>query len=249
MPTALTQGGWSTTTLKSRAAGWAAQLKSAGVDLDLAPVADVMPASLGTRNGPIGRYYREYGHPPDTVASHTGAFAAGFKQAHVMTTYKHFPGLGRVIGNTDTTANVVDSVTTATSSYLTPFKAGIKAGAPFVMISSATYGKIDAHHIAAFSPTVIGKLLRTQLGFKGVVISDDLGQAVAVRSFTPGQRAVNFLSAGGNMILTVKASTVPAMAQAISDRMRTSAAFRADVADSVHRVLLAKVSAGQLSCG
>ncbi|MFF8909490.1 glycoside hydrolase family 3 N-terminal domain-containing protein [Streptomyces olivaceoviridis] len=249
IPAALTQGTWSTSTLRTRAAGWAAQLKSAGVNLDLAPVADVVPASLGTRNAPIGRYNREFGHTPAIVTSHSGAFSAGFKQAHVMTTLKHFPGLGRVIGNTDTTANVVDSVTTASSSYLDPFRSGIKSGAPFVMISSATYSKIDSHHIAAFSPTVIRKLLRTQLGFKGVVISDDLGQAVAVRSFTPGQRAVNFLSAGGNMILTVKASTVPAMAQAVSARMKTDAAFRADVADSVHRILDAKSAAGLLSCG
>ncbi|MEU2054580.1 glycoside hydrolase family 3 N-terminal domain-containing protein [Streptomyces bungoensis] len=249
MPNALTQGGWSTSTLRSRAAGWAGQLKSAGVDLNLAPVADVVPASLGTRNQPIGRYYREYGHTPDVVASHSGAFAAGFKQARVMTTLKHFPGLGRVTGNTDTTANVVDSVTTTTSSYLTPFRSGIQAGSPFVMISSATYSKIDARHIAAFSPTVIRKLLRTQLGFKGVVISDDLGQAVAVRAYTPAQRAVGFLSAGGDLVLTVKTSIVPAMAQAVGSRMRTDAAFRAGVADSVHRVLAAKASAGLLTCG
>ncbi|MET7455916.1 glycoside hydrolase family 3 N-terminal domain-containing protein [Streptomyces sp. NPDC005574] len=249
IPNALTQGSWSTSTLRSRAAGWAGQLKSAGVDLDLAPVADVVPASLGTRNAPIGRYYREYGHTPDTVASHSGAFASGFKQARVMTTLKHFPGLGRVIGNTDTTANVVDSVTSATSTYLTPFRSGIKAGSPFVMVSSATYTKIDAHHIAAFSPTVIRKLLRTQLGFKGVVISDDLGQAVALRSFTPAQRAVDFLAAGGNLILTVKPSTVPAMAHAVSARMQRDSAFRADVADSVHRILMAKAGAGLLSCG
>jgi beta-N-acetylhexosaminidase len=249
IPNALTQGSWSTSTLRGKAAGWADQLKSAGVNLDLAPVADVVPASLGTRNAPIGRSYREYGHTPDTVASHSGAFAAGFRQSHVLTTLKHFPGLGRVTGNTDTTANVVDSVTTATSSYLTPFKSGIRAGAPFVMVSSATYTKIDAHNIAAFSPTVVRKLLRAQLGFKGVVISDDLGQAVAVRSFTPAQRAVDFLSAGGNLVLTVKPSIIPAMTQAVSSRMRTSAAFRADVADSVHRVLVAKANAGLLTCG
>jgi beta-N-acetylhexosaminidase len=249
IPTALTQGGWSTSTLRSRAAGWAAELKAAGVDLNLAPVADVVPASLGTRNGPIGRYYREYGHTPDTVASHSGAFAAGFEQAHVLTTLKHFPGLGRVTGNTDTTANVVDSVTTTTSSDLTPFKSGIKAGSPFVMVSLATYTKIDSHHIAAFSPTVIGKLLRTQLGFKGVVISDDLGQAVAVQKFTPAQRAVDFLAAGGNLILTVKPSTLPAMVQAVGARVQKDAAFRADVADSVHRILTAKAGAGLLSCG
>jgi beta-N-acetylhexosaminidase len=249
IPAALTQGGWSTSTLRSRAAGWAAELKSAGVDLNLAPVADVVPASLGTRNGPIGRYYREYGHTPDTVTSHSGAFAAGFAQAHVLTTLKHFPGLGRVTGNTDTTANVVDSVTTTTSADLTPFKSGVKAGSPFVMVSLATYTKIDSHHIAAFSPTVIGKLLRTQLGFKGVVISDDLGQAVAVQKFTPAQRAVDFLAAGGNLILTVKPSTLPAMVQAVGARVQKDAAFRAAVADSVHRILTAKAGAGLLSCG
>ncbi|MFI1561582.1 glycoside hydrolase family 3 N-terminal domain-containing protein [Streptomyces sp. NPDC020490] len=249
MPDALTQGGWSTSTLRSRAAGWAGQLKSAGVDLNLAPVADVVPASLGTRNQPIGRYYREYGHTPDVVASHSKAFAVGSKQAGVMTTLKHFPGLGRVIGNTDTTANVVDSVTTTTSSYLTPFKSGIQAGSPLVMISLATYTKIDPNHIAAFSPTVVRKLLRTQLGFKGVVISDDLGQAVAVRSYTPAQRATGFLAAGGDLVLTVKPSTVPAMAQAVSSRMQTDAAFRSGVADSVHRVLAAKAAAGLLNCG
>ncbi|POX45911.1 beta-N-acetylhexosaminidase [Streptomyces sp. Ru72] len=248
IPEALTQGSWSTATLRTRAAQWAGQLKAAGVDLDLAPVADVVPAGLGTRNGPIGRYFREYGHTPDTVAPHSDAFAAGFAQAGVMTTLKHFPGLGQVIGNTDTTANVVDSVTTASSASLTPFRTGIKAGSPFVMISLAKYTKIDSAHLAAFSPTVIGRLLRTQLGFKGVVISDDLGQAVAVRSYTPAQRALNFLTAGGNMILTVQPSTIPAMTQAVLTRMQQDASFRAQVNDSVHRILAAKLRAGLLAC-
>ncbi|MGW1160278.1 glycoside hydrolase family 3 N-terminal domain-containing protein [Streptomyces sp. NPDC002513] len=249
IPSGLTQGSWSTTTLRSRAAEWAKQLKSAGVNLNLAPVADVVPASLGTRNGPIGRYSREYGHTPDVVSSHSIAFASGFAQSGVMTTFKHFPGLGQVIGNTDTTANVTDSVTTASSSSLTPFRNGIRAGAPFVMVSLATYTKIDSRHIAAFSPTVIGQLLRIKLGFNGVVISDDLGNAVAVRSFTPAQRAVNFIAAGGNMILTVRPDVVPAMAQAIQTRMQQDASFRAKVDDSVHRILTAKRNAGQLVCG
>ncbi|MEU0968365.1 glycoside hydrolase family 3 N-terminal domain-containing protein [Streptomyces sp. NPDC005917] len=249
MPNALTQGTWSTATLRARAETWARQLKAAGLDLNLAPVADVVPASLGTRNAPIGRYHREYGHTPDTVTAGTGAFAAGFRKAGVMTTLKHFPGLGQVTGNTDTTANVVDSVTTTSSASLTPFRSGIAAGSPFVMISSAKYTKIDSKHLAAFSPTVIDSLLRTRFGFKGVVISDDLGQAVAVQAYSPGQRAVDFLSAGGDMILTVKPSTVPAMAQAVQSRMATDASFRAKVTASVHRILTAKVTAGRLTCG
>ncbi|MFF7353730.1 glycoside hydrolase family 3 N-terminal domain-containing protein [Streptomyces filipinensis] len=248
IPSGLTQGSWPAATLRTQAAGWAQQLKAAGVNLNLAPVADVVPAALGARNIPIGSFQREYGHTADTVTSHTSAFAAGFAQAGVMTTLKHFPGLGQVIGNTDTTANVVDSVTTAGSSSLTPFRAGIRAGSPFVMISSATYAKIDPKHLAAFSPTVIDHLLRGQLGFKGVVISDDLGNAVAVRSFSPAQRAVNFIAAGGDMILTVRPSTVPAMAQAIQTRMRQDASFRAKVNGSVRRILDAKRSAGLLDC-
>ncbi|MGW7418628.1 glycoside hydrolase family 3 N-terminal domain-containing protein [Streptomyces sp. NPDC054813] len=248
MPNALTQGTWSTTTLRARAETWAKQLKAAGLDLNLAPVADVVPASLGTRNAPIGHFYREYGHTPAVVTSHTGAFAAGFRTAGVMTTFKHFPGLGQVIGNTDTTANVVDSVTTASSSSLQPFRSGIAAGTPFVMVSSAKYTKIDSKHLAVFSPTVINSLLRTKFGFKGVVISDDIGQAVAVRAYTPAQRAVDFVLAGGDMILTVKASTVPAMVQGVQARMATDASFRAKVAASVHRILTAKATAGRLTC-
>ncbi|MGV9610435.1 glycoside hydrolase family 3 N-terminal domain-containing protein [Streptomyces sp. NPDC003631] len=248
MPSGLTQGSWSTTTLRTRAADWAKQLKAAGLNVNLAPVADVVPASLGTRNRPIGFFNREFGHTADVVSSHSNAFAAGFAQSGVLTTIKHFPGLGQVIGNTDTTANVVDSVTTANSSSITPFRNGIRAGSPFVMVSLATYKKIDSKHLAAFSPTVINQMLRTQLGFKGVVISDDLGNAVAVRSFTPAQRAVNFVSAGGDMILTVNPSTVPAMAQAVQARMQQDASFRAKVNASVHRVLDAKYKAGLLTC-
>ncbi|MEU5794045.1 glycoside hydrolase family 3 N-terminal domain-containing protein [Streptomyces sp. NPDC047813] len=249
MPNGVTQGKKSPTMLRAEAAIWAQQLKRAGVDLNLAPVADVVPASLGTRNIPIGSFQREYGNTPGPVTSHTGAFAAGFKQSGVLTTLKHFPGLGQVIGNTDTTANVVDSVTTSGSASLDPFKAGIQAGSPFVMVSSATYNKIDAKHIAAFSPTVIGQLLRGQMGFKGVVISDDIGNAVAVRSFTPAQRALDFTSAGGDMILTVRPDVIPAMARAIQTRMGQDASYKAKVDASVRRILDAKHNAGLLQCG
>lgn len=249
IPSALTQGSWTTSQLRSQAAVWAAQLKSAGVNLNLAPVADVVPASLGTANAPIGRYDREFGHTAATVAPHSDAFLAGSTQSGVLATLKHFPGLGYVRGNTDTTAGVVDTVTTSTSSSITPFKSGIDAGAPFVMISSATYSKIDAKNRAAFSSTVIQGLLRKTLGFKGVVISDDLGNAVAVKSVSPGDRAVKFLSAGGDVVLTVEPNLIPAMTTAVKSRVTQNATFSAQVNQSVHRVLNAKQKAGLLSCG
>ncbi|MFF4835063.1 glycoside hydrolase family 3 N-terminal domain-containing protein [Streptomyces sp. NPDC001315] len=249
MPSALVQGSWSTSKLRSAAAVWAKQLKAAGVNLNLAPVADVVPAGLGRNNGPIGRYDREFGHTAAIVTSHSNAFAAGFAQSNVLATLKHFPGLGYVRGNTDTTANVVDSVTTSTSASITPFSSGVKAGAPFVMISLATYSKIDAKHQAVFSSTVIQGLLRKTLGFKGVVISDDLGKAVAVKSVPVADRALNFLSAGGDQVLTVEPNLVPAMAKAVQTRMAQNATFRTKVDQSVHRILVAKQKAGLLSCG
>ncbi|MEU5592816.1 glycoside hydrolase family 3 N-terminal domain-containing protein [Streptomyces sp. NPDC020298] len=249
IPSALVQGSWSTSKLRNEAALWANQLKAAGVNLNLAPVADVVPASLGRNNGPIGRYDREFGHTAATVTPHSNAFAAGFAQSNVLATLKHFPGLGYVRGNTDTTANVVDSVTTSSSSSIIPFSSGIKAGAPFVMVSLATYSRIDPKHQAVFSSTVIQGLLRKTLGFKGVVISDDLGNAVAVKAVSPANRAVNFLSSGGDLVLTVEPNLVPAMANAVQNRMAQNAAFRTQVDQSVHRILTAKQQAGLLSCG
>jgi beta-N-acetylhexosaminidase len=249
IPSALTQGSWTTEKLRGEAAVWAKELKSAGVNLNLAPVADVVPESLGKANAPIGRYDREFGYTAATVAPHSDAFLAGSAQSGVLATLKHFPGLGNVVGNTDTTADVVDTVTTSSSPSLTTFKSGVEAGAPFVMISSATYSKIDPKNRAAFSSTVIQTLLRKDLGFKGVVVSDDLGNAVAVKTVSPGDRAVKFLSAGGDLVLTVEPNLIPAMTSAVRTRMTQSATFRGQVEQSVHRVLDAKQKAGLLSCG
>src|SRR5690242_16583704 len=94
IPSALTQGTWTTTQLRSASAGWAKELKSAGVNLNLAPVADVVPASLGTGNPPIGKFNREFGHTAAVVAPHSDAFLEGSLQSGVLATLKHFPGLG-----------------------------------------------------------------------------------------------------------------------------------------------------------
>ena len=79
---------------------------------DLAPVMDVVPPGTDQQNAPIGALQREFGHDPGTVAAHGVAFLRGMAQAGVATTAKHFPGLGRVRGNTDFSSGVVDTVTT-----------------------------------------------------------------------------------------------------------------------------------------
>jgi beta-N-acetylhexosaminidase len=245
IPQALTQGGWSVATLQAAAQQWGGQLAAAGVNLNLAPVMDTVP--VGQVNPPIGSLNREYGHTPDVVAPHGAAVVRGMAQAGVSTTLKHFPGLGRVTANTDTTAGVTDDVTTSSDAYLAPFKAGITAGVPFVMMSSAYYQLIDPARPAVFSPTVIGSMLRSQLGFRGVVISDDLGSAAQVAAWSPGDRAVDFLAAGGDMVLTVDPSLIPAMVGAVSARVAGDSAFRAKVNAAALLVLQVKQAHGLIA--
>ena len=126
---------------------------------------DVVPLATAAQNQPIGALDREYGHTAATAGPHAAAFMEGMTKAGIVTVSKHFPGLGRVVGNTDFSANVVDHVTTATDPDLGSFQDVIGAGVPIVMVALATYTKIDPDHLAAFSPIVIGNLLRGQLGF------------------------------------------------------------------------------------
>ncbi len=248
IPSAVVQGGWSPAQLQQNAAVWGRQLRDAGVNLDLAPVVDIVPRALIPVNAPIGKLDREYGNDPQTVARQSSAFVRGLSQAGVDTTLKHFPSLGEVRGDTDFTANVVDNVTTRDGTFLVAYRSGIDAGAQFVMASLASYSRIDPGHISAFSSVLKEDILRHTLGFKGVVISDDLGKAVAVKAVPPGQRALNFLTTGGDMVLTVQPSTVDAMTSAVLAKLPKDAALRADVDASVHRVLTAKFNAGLLRC-
>jgi beta-N-acetylhexosaminidase len=246
-PSALSQG--RAGTAGPNATTVAGNLKAVGVNVDLAPVADTVAAAFVLRNGPIGVYQREYGNDPATVSSSVAAATTALQAGGVSATLKHFPGLGRVTGNTDVTATgTTDPTTTADDAYLEPFRAGIAAGADLVMISSATYAKIDPDNRAAFSSPVITGLLRERLGYGRVVVSDDLGGAVAVASVPAGERATRFVAAGGDIVLTGLPSTVPEMAGALRDKARAEPAFAAQVDAAASRVLELKSRRGLTSC-
>jgi beta-N-acetylhexosaminidase len=245
IPSAVDQGALPPAALRAQAAGWGGQLRAAGLNVDLAPVLDTVPPGFGS-NPPIGDLDREYGNDPATVASHGVAVAQGLADAGIDATAKHFPGLGRVHGNTDTTPGVTDDVATSTDPYLAPFADAVQAGVPFVMMSTAIYSRIDPTLPAAFSPTIVTGLLRKQLGFNGVVISDDVGAAQQVAAYPPGTRAVDVIAAGGDIVLTVAADLIPEMTAAVLARAATDPAFAAQVNASALRVLEAKSARGLL---
>jgi beta-N-acetylhexosaminidase len=249
IPAATVQGTWSSDKLTERAEQWGDQLKEAGVNVDLAPVADVVPSSLKQQNAPIGSLDREYGDTPEDVGPHVEAFVKGMQAAGVITSVKHFPGLGRVRGNTDFSSGVVDNVTVRGDDDLKPFADGIQAGAGMVMISTATYTKIDPGNRAVFSRTVIQGMVRGDLKFDGVVITDDVGAAAEVASVPPGQRVTRFVAAGGDIVINAKASLTATMVNALVAKAQQDTAFKAQLTSSVRRVLTLKQNRGLVSCG
>ena len=248
IPSALDQSAIDPAALRVRAAVWGRELASAGINLNFAPVLDVVPPATDAQNQPIGALQRGYGHDPATVSAHALAFMRGMEDAGIATTGKHFPGLGRVTGNTDFTAAVVDDVTTASDAAVAPFREAVAAGIPMVMVALAKYQRIDPAQLAVFSPAVMRQMLRTSLGFTGVVVSDDLGATVAVANIAPADRAINFLVAGGDFIISKTIGPANAMATAIAARASTDAAFKARVDDAALRIIRAKAARGLVRC-
>ena len=118
-----------------------------------------------------------------------------------------------------------------------------------VMVALVKYQRIDPTELAVFSPTVMRQMLRTSLGFTGVVVSDDLGATVAVANIAPAVRAMDFLMAGGDFIISKTVAPANAMATAIAARASTDAAFKARVDDAALRILRAKAARGLVRCG
>ena len=193
IPTGVTQGEQQPRDLRADARSWSRELLAAGVNLDLAPIADVVPAEIGVSNEPIGLFRRQYGSTPETASAGVQAFVRGMQKGAVATSLKHFPGLGRATGNTDSDPAATDP-TVRGDALLEPFAAGVRVGSAFVMVSSAKYPGIDPDRRACFSSVVMRDMLRGDLGFHGVVISDSFGSASV--SSVPAGRARDPLPRG-----------------------------------------------------
>ena len=237
IPSAVQQGAMTPDQLRTAATVWGGQLKAAGVNLDLAPVADIVPAGTAAQNPPVGALQREYGSDADAVESHAAAFAAGLRDAGVQSAAKHFPGLGHVTANTDTTAGVTDTTIDADSPDVRLYGRLADSGVDVVMLSTAIYQRIDPTQPAAFSSEVVD-ILRDDLGYRGLTITDDLSGATQVQSVMPGDRAIRAVDAGIDLVLVSRTPAVAAvMIDAVLARAQSDAAFRARVDAAARRVL------------
>ena len=181
------------TAARARADGRAAArtLRDAGVNMDLAPVADV-----GRPGSALVNERRIYASSAGAVATLAGAFAQGLRAGGVRATAKHYPGFGAATVNTDSApARVTASLQTLRDVDARPFAALVDARVDAVMLSTAIYPAVDPLP-AAFASRWVTDELRGRLGFRGVSMTDDLGTP-AVQSFgTIADRAVLAVKAG-----------------------------------------------------
>ena len=204
----------------------AEELADTGVNVNLAPVADVaQPGSVMA-----GRAFET------DVSANVVAASDELEAAGVLPTVKHFPGFGRATENTDDAPVTIDASRDELEIDLEPFVAAIDAGAPLVMASHALYPALDPEYIASQSPAILQELLRDELGFDGVVITDSLeAEAVLARSSVE-VAAERSLAAGADLLLMTGRGSWIHVFPHLLQRARKSPALRARIAESAARV-------------
>ena len=189
----------------------ASEVLATGVDLSFAPVVD-----LGRGNLAIGN--RAFDTAPDIVAEFTRAYVRGMHSAGMAATIKHFPGHGTVREDTHFDVAVDNrSFDDIRANDLVPFVAGIEARAEAVMLAHVTYPQV-APEPAGYSPYWINTVLREQMGFQGVVFSDDIGMAAAFSAGGIKQRIDAHLDAGCDVVLVCHPELVEESLDAVKDR-------------------------------
>ncbi len=219
----------------------AAYLENYGFDLDFAPVADV---NTNPKNRVIGD--RAFGSDPALAASMVAAACEGLQAGGVMCCIKHFPGHGDTTSDTHTGyAETKKTWEEMLSCEMLPFKAGIEAGANFVMAAHISAPSVTGDKTpASLSRMMLTEKLRGELGYDGVIITDALSMGAITRKYTSAEASVLALEAGADMLLMPKdyRQAFDGVVKAVEDGRLTEE--RID--GSVRRILKAKRQMGAI---
>ena len=196
----------------------ASEVRASGVDLSFAPVVD-----LARGNRAIGD--RAFSADPQVVAAFTRAYVQGMHSVGMAATLKHFPGHGTVLEDTHFD-DAIDPrpLDVLRAEDLVPFVAGIEAGADAVMMAHVAYPAV-APEPAGYSKFWIGQVLRADMGFRGVVFSDDIGMAAAFSAGGVKSRIDAHLDAGCDVVLVCHPELVEESLRAVEGRTLNTAAL------------------------
>jgi beta-N-acetylhexosaminidase len=175
----------------------ATTLASMGINLNLAPVVDL---DVNPRNPAIGALDRSFSADPAVVTKLALAEIRAHHESSIATSLKHFPGLGSATANTD--FGVADVTKTWSRTELEPFTAIIAAGVSDVVMAGHLVNRsLDPHHPASLSAPIVTGLLRGDLGWDGVVITDDLGAGAVTAAFGADEAIALAIEAGNDLLL------------------------------------------------
>lgn len=187
----------STSVANSQGARTGAALHGLGINVDFAPVADV-PASTASF---LYKQGRTFSFSSWRTAALTDAFALGLRSEGVVPTMKHFPGLGFATHDTDAYVVKILASKDRLAAGLRPYRTAIAHDIPMIMLSNATYSAYDKANAAGWSHAIGVTLLRHDLGFEGVTITDSLDGTAHARGVSTKSLALQTARAGTDMIL------------------------------------------------
>jgi beta-N-acetylhexosaminidase len=208
------------------------QLLQAGINTNFAPVVDTgFGAAIGNRS---------YGEDPELVARMGAAAVEGFERVGVISAAKHFPNHGPATSDSHASLPVIRHDAKTLESYdLPPFEAAVEAGVPMVMVGHLLYPAIDRHNPASLSTDAIG-VLRGDLGFDGVIVTDDLAMAGAKGSGTPAEAAVQAVRAGADLLIVSSPQQQVDAYDAVVAAVESGEIPRSRIEKSVERLLAVK---------
>lgn len=218
------------------------EIKELGFNVNFAPVADVKTSAL---NEEIGS--RSYGSDPEKVAEYVSAFVQGLKKVNIASAVKHFPGQGSSDGDTHKeSVNIDSSIASLRKTDFVPFDAGIAAGADFVMVSHISVSKVTETSIpASMSPLIMQTILREELGFKKIIITDAFDMASITNNYASGDAAYTSFMAGADIILMPQ--NLDEAYNTILSKVNEDSKAKERLNDSVLRILAVKIQRGILS--
>ena len=215
----------------------ASYLAPLGINLSLAPDADVLVAE----GDEIGS--RSYGADADTVSAMAQAMARGLREGGVIPCYKHFPGHGAVSGNTHNgSASTRRTLDEMRLTELIPFMDGVEREIEMIMTSHLIAKGLEDTEPASLSPTIITQLLRGDMGYDGVVITDSLRMTAIASEYKAAAAAVRAIQAGADILLIP--SNLEAAVKAIEDAVSSGTLSMERIEESVIRILALKIQSG-----
>ncbi len=215
------------------------EIKELGFNLDFAPVADVKTNQSNTEIG-----NRSVGSDPKKVASMITQIVKGLQEQGISATLKHFPGHGDVDGDSHQGAvNVENDIQRLRKIDFVPFKSGIKAGADFIMVSHISISRVTEDTVpSSLSSLVMKEMLRDELGFKGIIITDALNMKAITNDYSASEAAVTAVSAGTDILLMPE--NIEESFRAVLEAVQDGTISEDQINQSVTRILETKIKRG-----